>query len=267
MSHWSPDQIAWSAFAPDRLTPDMLKVVKAAAMVERNAGDYTAYLANIFRNDPDFVVVVDQWRAEEVQHGEVLGRYAEMADPDFVFQTRFQRFIDGYRIPIDEQISVRGSLTGELLARCIVETGTSTYYSALRDATTEPVLKEICHRIAGDEFRHYKTFYTRMKHYVGAERIGVLRRALVAVGRIRETDDDELAFAWHAANDPLDAPYDHARCNRDYGRIAYGLYRPRHTERATAMVLKAIGLETKGWLAERAKRFAWSKMQSRAALH
>ena len=45
------------------------------------------------------------------------------------------------------------------MARCVVESGTSSMYSALRDSTDEPVLKAICHRIAGDEFRHFRLFY------------------------------------------------------------------------------------------------------------
>ena len=55
--------------------------------------------------------------------------------------------------------SSRGSRCGELVARCIVETGTSSYDTALMDAVEEPVLKEICRNIAADELRHYKLFY------------------------------------------------------------------------------------------------------------
>ncbi|MBC7950571.1 MAG: ferritin-like domain-containing protein [Rhodospirillaceae bacterium] len=265
MQHWTPDDIPWGDFDAAKLSPDVLKVIKAAAMVERNAADYTAYLNNVFRADSEFKAIATEWQAEEVQHGDVLGRYAELADPQFDFKQRFQRFVDGYKVPIDLDNSVRGSLTGELLARCIVETGTSSFYSALRDATDEPVLKAICHRIAGDEFRHYKTFYDYMKVYVSREGVSMLRRALVAVDRIRETDDDELAFAYHAANDPADMPYDHARCNQAYGARAYSFYRPQHTERAVAMVLKVIGIDPNGWLGGQAKKFAWKKMQSRAA--
>lgn len=265
MQHWTPDDIPWGEFDAAKLSPDVLKVIKAAAMVERNAADYTTYLNNVFRADSEFKAIATEWQAEEVQHGDVLGRYAELADPQFDFKQRFQRFVDGYKVPIDLDNSVRGSLTGELLARCIVETGTSSFYSALRDATDEPVLKAICHRIAGDEFRHYKTFYDFMKVYVAREGVTMLRRALVAVDRIRETDDDELAFAYHAANDPADMPYDHSRCNLAYGARAYSFYRPQHTERAVAMVLKVIGIDPNGWLGGKAKKFAWKKMQSRAA--
>ena len=53
---------------------------------------------------------------------------------------------------------MRGSRAGELLARCVVESGTCSYYAALRDATREPVLRQICHHIAQDEARHYRLF-------------------------------------------------------------------------------------------------------------
>ncbi len=265
MTRWTPVDIPWDQFDGSKLSPDILKVVKAASMVERNAGDYTIYLKKIFRADQGFIDLATQWQREEVQHGDVLGRYCELADPQFNFKTRFKRFTDGYKVPMDLTDSVRGSLTGELLARCIVETGTSSFYSALRDATDEPVLKAICHRIAGDEFRHYKWFYDLMKVYVEREGVSVLRRILVAVGRIRETDDDELAYAYYAGNEADGAPYDHDRCNRAYAARAYSFYKPVHTERAVNMVMKAIGLDPTGWLGGKAKNFAWKKMQSRAA--
>ena len=50
-----------------------------------------------------------------------------------------------------------------MIARCVVESGTSSYYSAIRDATDEPVLKEIAGRIAADEYRHYKLFYDTLQ--------------------------------------------------------------------------------------------------------
>lgn len=265
MRHWTADDIAWSDFDPAKLSPEILKVVKAAAMVERNAGDYTVYLKNIFRDDPEFKAILSAWQAEEVQHGDVLGRYAELADRGYDFQKHFRRFVEGYRIPMDATASVRGSLTGELLARCIVETGTSSFYSALRDGTDEPVLKSICHRIAGDEFRHYKTFYDVMKRYIDREGVSKLRLVLVAVGRIQETEDDELAFAYHAANDPWDSPYDRERCVREYAGRAWGYYQERHSERAVNMVMKAIGLNPQGWLGGKAKSYAWRKMQARVA--
>ncbi|ARJ64930.1 rubrerythrin family protein [Magnetospirillum sp. ME-1] len=261
---WCVDDIGWDRFDPGLVDSDLLMVVKAAAMVERNAADYTLYLGRVFRDDPDFVKLLGQWRDDEIRHGESLGRYAELADPGYDFSVRFRRFADGYRIPVEAEASVRGSATGELLARCIVETGTSSFYSAVRDASREPVLRELCHRIAGDEFRHYKLFYDAMRQTMTRHRLPLWRRVMVAVGRIRESDDDELAFAWHAANEPDGMAYDRARCNAAYGSRAYALYGKVHAERAASMVVKAVGLDPKGWLGRRACDFAWGKMRQRS---
>nr|WP_068428754.1 ferritin-like domain-containing protein [Magnetospirillum sp. XM-1]CUW37425.1 conserved protein of unknown function\ len=261
---WSVDDIGWGRLDPRRVDSDLLKVVKAAAMVERNAADYTLYLGRVFRDDPEFVALLGQWRDDEIRHGDTLGRYAELADPGYDFAARCRRFADGYRIPVEAEVSVRGSATGELLARCIVETGTSSFYSAVRDSSREPLLREICHRIAGDEFRHYKLFYDAMRRTQDRDRLPLWRRVLVVVRRIRESDDDELAYAWHAANEPDDMAYDRMRCNAAYGSRAYALYGKVHAERAASMVVKAVGLDPKGWLGRRARDFAWGKMRQRA---
>ena len=99
---------------------------------------------------------------------------------------------------------MRGSRTGELIARCMVETGTSSYYTALGEATGEPVLKQICRHIAADEFRHFKLFYDHMRRYLAREHISLLRRLRIAAGRIGESEDDELAYAWHCGNESGD---------------------------------------------------------------
>lgn len=246
MRHWTLDDIPWDRFDPSRVDADILRVIKAAAMVERNAADYTAYLRNVFTGDAYFHDMSTHWEDEEVQHGDALGRWAEMADPEFDYKDAFRRFRESYQIQMNATESIRGSHTGELIARCIVETGTSSFYSALRDATDEPVLKEICHRIAGDEFRHYKMFYTHMQKYLERDNVPTWRRILVAVGRIRESEDDELAMAYHCANFPEGTPYDRKRASLAYGARAFSFYRPTHVERASNMVLKAAGIGPQG---------------------
>ena len=59
-----------------------------------------------------------------------------------------RRFTEGYRLPLEATASVRGSRNGELVARCVVECGTSSFYTAIRDATDEPVLKMVAAKIA-----------------------------------------------------------------------------------------------------------------------
>jgi hypothetical protein len=135
-----------------------------------------------------------------------------------------------------------------MMARCIVETGTSSYYSALKDATAEPVLRQICTNIASDEFRHYKLFFDQMQRCLGRDRLSTWRRMWIGWTRLAESNDDELSYAYFAANEPKDAVYDRKRAMRAYARRAYPLYQPFHVRRAMGMVLKAIGLSPQGWL-------------------
>ena len=263
MKHWHIDQVAWDQFDPSKVDPAIVPLVKAAAMVERNATDYTAYLNNVFRDDPAFCAAADNWAVEEIQHGDTLGRWGMCADPSWNFEAAFARYRAGYKIETSVDASVRGSRTGELIARCMVETGTSSYYTALGDATEEPVLREVCRLIAADEYRHFKLFYDHMKRYLGRENLGFVQRLRVALGRIGESEDDELAYAYHCSNESADMPYDHDRCIASYMGHAMGFYRFRHIERSTGMVFKSIGLDPRGRMSSVAARAGWRLMQWR----
>ncbi len=259
MKNWTLDDVAWSDFDRSKVDPDLLKLVKAAALVEHNGYDYAIYLNNVFGDDPEFRAAVDLWAREEVQHGEALGRWAMMADPTFDFAAAFKTFTDGYKLPLDATTSVRGTRAGELMARCIVETGTSSYYSALRDAAAEPVLKQICAYIAADELRHYKLFYTHMRRWLEREHLGKWGRLRIGLARLHESEDDELAYAYYVANAAPGEAYDRATYAAAYVRRAYAVYRPGHVQRGIAMVLKAAGLDAtgrlNGWLTRLAVRF------------
>ncbi len=262
-THWSLDDIPWDRFDPGKLDADLIKLVKAASMVESNGGDYAIYLCNVFADDAEFQVAARAWAAEEVQHGEALARWAGMADPSFDFSASFKRFTEGYALPLGATASVRGSRAGELVARCIVEVGTSSYYSALAAASEEPVLKTICRRIAADEFRHYKLFYKHLKRYLEIEKVSKLRRIRIALGRIGESEDDELAYAYYAANGTASEPYERKRWSRAFSARALAHFRPAHVERGIAMTFKAAGLAPRGPLARWTSRGAYWLMRSR----
>ena len=257
MPRWTLDQIPWDRFDPAKLDPALLRIVKAAALTEYNAARYTAYLDHVFSDDAEFQGFAREWQAEERQHGMALARYARLSDPAWDFDAVFHRFAEGYVIPVEVQESVRGSRVGEMVARCVVETGTSSFYSALGEATEEPVFKEICHRLAGDEFRHYKMFLDCLRKYQSTEHLSLVERIRVAISRLRETEDDELAYAYHCANEPVGLAYDRTRASAAYGAAAFKLYRFHHVERATGMLMKAAGLRHQGWLGRQATRIAW----------
>lgn len=265
--HWDyQTDIAWDKLDRSKISPEIVPLVKAAALVEYNGGQYAEHLAKIFADDPEFCALASEWGVEEIQHGLSLGKWANLVDPSFTLEDAFKRFTEGYQIPVSaDGTSLRGSKSGEMIARCIVETGTSSYYTALMEATDEPVLKDICRHIAADEFRHYKLFYQTFKKYLEIEKIGFWKRLGVALGRIGETEDDELSYAYYAANSAANdnSPYNRKAANDRYFRGAYSYYRRHHVERAVGMVLKAVGLNTQGRLSRVITNSAWWALQKK----
>src|SRR5712691_5918270 len=264
MGRWTLDDIPWDRFARDKLDPEIVGIIKAASLVEHNGAAYAHYLCRVFADDPEFQETARRWGEEETQHGQALARWAALADPDFDFARAFARFRAGFRVDFDATSSRRGSRSGEMVARCVVEIGTSSYYTALREAAAEPVLEEICRHIAADELRHYRLFYKNLDRVLAREPIGRLARLRVALGRIAEAEDDELAYAYYAANE-AELPYDRRHYSLAYARRAFALYRPHHIERGVAMLLKAVGLTPNGRLGRLASRLAWQAIRYRAA--
>jgi len=257
MANWTLQDIDWQAFDPSKADEDTVRIIKAAALVEHNGEDYARYLENVFEGDDEFVAAAWQWAAEEVQHGVALGSWARLADPGWDMEAARQRFREGcHQVDLALHDSVRGSRCCELIARCVVEVGTSSYYSALADSTQEPVLQQICKNIAADEFRHYRLFYEHMKRYQQDERPWLVARMKVALGRMAEGEDDELAYAYYAAN-VVGAPYDRKACIAAYGSRALSRYRPGHIKLATNMTMKAIGLKPQSRLGSMCGRIVW----------
>ena len=268
---WTLDDVQWSKFDRSKFEPWLTTAIKAAALVEFNAPDYVSYLKRIFP-DAETQASIERWGREESQHGRALGRWAEMADPSFSLADTFARFRAGYQPPhfaSDDETSIRGSRRGEMIARCVVESGTSSYYSAIRDAADEPVLKEIAGRIAADEYRHYKLFYETLNAQKEPD-LPFWKKLIVAVGRINESDDDELAYAFYCAHVPAEhattLPYNRADCAKSSYKTILRIYRRQHVQRLAQMVSKAVGADPQGRLTKIAGTLLWRMLRVRAGL-
>ncbi|HYZ24546.1 MAG TPA: ferritin-like domain-containing protein, partial [Rhodopila sp.] len=108
-------------------------------------------------------------------------------------------------------------------------------------------------------------FYDHMRRYLERENLGVLSRLRIALGRIGETEDDELAFAYHCGNEPETQAYRHRYCTAAYMAKAMDFYQYRHVERGTGMILKAVGLPPRGRLGSVASHAAWRLLRWRHA--
>lgn len=269
---WTLDDVQWSRFDASKVEPRLLAAVKAASLVEFAAPNYVSYLKRVFTGaDARTMASLEKWGREELQHGQALSRWARLADPAFDFAAAFTRFKTGYKPPhfeSDGETSVRGSRRGEMIARCVVESGTSSYYSAIRDATDEPVLKEIAGRIAADEFRHYKLFYETLQAQDEPD-LPFWKKLAVAVSRATESEDDELAYAYYAANVPAEReaaiPYDRKKFASAYNGAAMTLYQPHHVRKLVQMVARACGANPQGRLTGAVGTVAWHVIHRRAA--
>ena len=132
---WKFEDIDWSLFDPRKVNPEILRIIKAGSVIEYNGSDYGLYLKSIFVGDDLFQKEIEGWSKDEIKHGKVLAEWVQMADPSYNFEDCFKAYVKGFPIDIYAKESIRGSRAAELLTRCMVEIGTSSFYTAVKDAT------------------------------------------------------------------------------------------------------------------------------------
>jgi rubrerythrin len=223
-------------------------------------------LHNVFADDEDFKEAASHWGIEERQHGDALGKWANLVDPSFDYEQCLAHFRSGYQIPVNHDQSVRGSSAGELVARCVVESGTCSFYSSIRDHSPEPVLKRIAGYIAQDEARHYRLFKRHLDRYLRVRKMSRLERCKIAYGRVAETDDDELAYAYYSANlsaTTTSKTYDRRSCARAYARRSVKYYDFKHVRSAAHMILTAADINPTSKLSRLGIWAGWKVIQRR----
>ena len=92
----------------------------------------------------------------------------------------------------------------------------------------------------------------------------------MALGRVNESDDDELAFAYYCASvspeEEASKPYDRAACARASYERTVQIYRRHHIRKLVQMVAKAIGADPQSRLTDIAARLMWRMLRIRAGL-
>ncbi len=243
--HWSLDDIPWQSIDREAASRSeaLFYMVAAASLMESATDLYTANLIDHFSGDPEITSwLKDFWLPEELQHGRALRCYVETAWPDFPWEMVRARFIDEFRPFCDEALEAASSL--EMASRCVVETGTASFYTGLSRASPDPVLSLLTRLIASDEVRHYKHFYRFFRKYREIEQP---RRSAVAPAlwrRLKMTGGEDRLIVLkhvHAARRP-GAKFDNG-VYREVRRQSRALMR-RHfpIEMGVRMLLKPLGL-------------------------
>lgn len=186
-------------FARIRGREDMLFVLAASSFVEFASDTYAGNLADYFRDDPEIAEwLAERWEKEELQHGRALRAYVQKVWPGFDWEAAYARFFAEYSLTCGVE-GYEPTHALEMAARCVVETGTSTVYRAIRELADEPVLVRLIEHIRSDEVRHYKYFLRYFDRYDAREKnsrariFGSLKRRLVEARR----SDAEIGL-WHS---------------------------------------------------------------------
>jgi len=174
----------------------LLLLLCACSFIESGTDLYTSNLSTYFRDDPEIAAWLNnEWEPEEMQHGRALKTYINHVWPEFDWDTAFKNFFAEYSLTCSyEQFEKKRAL--EMVARCVIETGTATLYRAINECSDEPVLKEITDHIRTDEVRHYKHFFRFFKKWNKIEGNGRLAVLGALVRRVVElkSEDSEIAL-------------------------------------------------------------------------
>lgn len=194
---WSVDEIDYASIDRERVRDNrtLFYLLTAASYMESGSDTYAGNLARYYEETPEAANWLAQhWEREELQHGLALRRYVEHVWPEFDWARGYARFFDEYsQTCVDANLEASRAL--EMAARCVVETGTASYYRALQAASDEPVLRELTRRISADEVRHYKHFFQYFNLLNSRERIGRLKVFGALARRLLEIKNEDVEIA------------------------------------------------------------------------
>jgi rubrerythrin len=160
---WSFDNdVAWSEIRTDLVTQQELETLRYAALTEGFTPTYIADLLQLYCDDAEMGAFLSIQYYEEYKHFHALRRYLQA---------------NGMPITDEELMARRSTRTSyrskliPLLKFGLSEIFTAIFYRNLGRATKEPVLRQLCEHIAGDEYRHLNFYTAQLEHYVQTQNI------------------------------------------------------------------------------------------------
>ncbi|KYF75554.1 hypothetical protein BE17_16365 [Sorangium cellulosum] len=224
--------------------PLLFALVATASFTETTSHIYTRNLVEYYTGETEIVRwLKEEWEPEELQHGRALRKYIEAVWPDFDWERAYAAFFAEYsqRCSMDALQPTRAL---EMVARCVVETGTATYYRALHDYAGEPVLRQIAANISRDEARHYSHFHGFFRELDEREknsRTAILRTIFRRLAMIRK-DDGYIAFRHVFKVRFPETPFTNGHYIRfnDQMRVMYRSFYP--FPMASRMLVRPLGL-------------------------
>jgi hypothetical protein len=224
-------------------TDGFFYLVASASLMESATDLYTENLIDYFAGDEEVTSWLEKyWLPEELQHGEALRRYVQATWPEFDWARARRGFVEEFKPFCD--IALEPTRSQEMASRCVVETGTASYYRTLSRASPDPVLAILTRHIAEDEVRHYKHFYRYFRKYRDLEAPG--RAAILPAlwRRLKMTGGDDSfivlkhTYRAHHPGEPFDIKV-YRRVRHECRRLVRDHF-PH--EMSVRMLLKPLGL-------------------------
>lgn len=219
-ANWTLEDIPYDRIHTDLVKDDetLFGLLASASFVEITTGLYTDNLLTLCEGRPEMGRWLDEhWRHEEIQHGEALKHYVLAVWPEFDWERAYRAFYEEYSAvcTLDEFEPTPGL---EMLARSVIEVGTSTlYFMMTKYAVEEPVLKKLANHIKQDEVRHYTYFLHYFRQLNESEQNGRGRVARAILKRVGEIEDEDSRIAIRHVRSGL--PEGHRFKGVDYDRI------------------------------------------------
>lgn len=201
MAFWNYQNIDYGAIEQERVAEDdhLFVLLTIASFIEITSDIYVGNLSSYFDDSPETVTWLDRvWEPEELQHGEALKKYIHTAWPDFDWEAAYEGFREEYGAICNLEV-LQPTRAREMLARMIVETGTSTLYKAFlsyAEGIDEPVLAKIVSNISKDEVHHFARFEEGFEYYNREEKLSRTEIVKIMISRLGTASDEDIRIAY-----------------------------------------------------------------------
>lgn len=229
---WSVDSLNWAALRPEHLDDDERSAVRFITLIEDHIPGYLNYFLQRFPvagtdldieefcfNREYFRFLVN-WAADEERHAAALTRYqveAGMATTDELLERLAEEGRKPWSLPYEHPVQ---AFTYTL----VQEKATQLFYLQFRDRVHEPVLRDLLHRLARDESRHFAFYSHLVAAYLERDGARAVPRLKSVLETFRMPLADVLTGYWRWSLRVADAAsYDHTEAYEALVRLVRGV--------------------------------------------
>ena len=207
------DDLDWELAAKVGLTDDERNALRFFADVEGQTVHYFLEVANLeVSRDPEILTFLTMWNYEEYFHGHSLNKLLEVCGDTKLkaseraaavrSQARFKATLEDWLQRLMAKVVPEAFVSLWMTWGALQEAVTCKGYEAMERTTSNPVLAELCRRIAKQERRHFAYYYGQAKERLSESRFSqkftrfIVSRFFSLVGSGVKTPE-QMAYMLH----------------------------------------------------------------------